>query len=119
MNGMLYYVSEQSSSKRAPIRIEIVSSAENISVLDKDLHDILRDASNSCDFSSYVDKNGETRVMIECIVDEEEKEHVWDLLRFKHKRHCSISSEPSELLSDTSSKPITDFNDDIRVDGGL
>ena len=44
-----------------------------------------------------MDNDGETRVKIECIVDEEEKEHVWDLLRFKHKRDCSISSEPSEL----------------------
>ncbi len=112
-------MSEQFSSKRAPIRIEILASAENIPVLDKDLHEILRDASNSCEFSSYVDKNGETRVMIECMVDEDEKEHVWDLLRFKHKRDCSISSEPSELLSDTSSELITDSNDDIRVDGGL
>ena len=112
-------MSKQFSSKRAPIRIEILSPAENIPVLDKDLHEILRDASNSCDFSSYVDKNGETRVMIECMVDEDEKEHVWDLLRFKHKRDCSISSEPSELLSDTSSELISDFNDDIRVDGGL
>jgi cobalamin biosynthesis protein CbiD len=112
-------VSKQFSSKRAPIRIEILSPAENILGLDKDLHDILRDASNSCDFSSYVDKNGETRVMIECMVDEDEKERVWDLLRFKHKRDCSISSEPSELLSDTSSELITDFNDDIQVDGGF
>jgi len=69
-------VSKQFSSKRAPIRIEILSSAENIPVLDKDLHEILRDASNSCDFSSYVDKNGETRVMIECMVDEDEKERL-------------------------------------------
>ncbi|MGB7954757.1 MAG: hypothetical protein WCF23_12330 [Candidatus Nitrosopolaris sp.] len=112
-------MSKQFSSKRAPIRIEILSPAENILGLDKDLHEILRDASNSCDFSSYVDKNGETRVMIECMVDEDEKERVWDLLRFKHKRDCSISSEPSELLSDTSSELITDFNDDIRVDGGF
>jgi hypothetical protein len=112
-------VNEQFSSKRAPIRIEILSSAENIPVLDKDLHEILRDASNSCEFNSYVDKDGETRVIIECMVDEDEKEHVWDLLRFKHKRDCSISSEPSELLSDTSPELITDFNEDIRVDGGL
>ena len=69
-------MSKQFSSKRAPIRIEILSSAENIPVLDKDLHEILRDASNSCDFSSYVDKNGETRVMIECMVDEDEKERL-------------------------------------------
>ena len=102
-------MSKQFSSKRAPIRIEILSSAENIPVLDKDLHEILRDASNSCDFSSYVDKNGETRVMIECMVDEDEKERVWDLLRFKHKRDCSISSEPSEILSDTSSERTTIF----------
>jgi hypothetical protein len=112
-------VIKQFSSKRAPIRIEILSPAENILGLDKDLHEILRDASNSCDFSSYVDKNGETRVMIECMVDEDEKEHVWDLLRFKHKRDCSISSEPSEILSDTGSELIADFNDDIRVDRGL
>jgi hypothetical protein len=112
-------MSKQFSSKRAPIRIEILSPAENIPVLDKDLHEILRDASNSCDFSSYVDKNGETRVMIECMVDEDEKERVWDLLRFKHKRDCSISSEPSEILSDTGTELIADFNDDIRVDGGL
>ena len=104
-------MSEQFSSKRAPIRIEILSSVENTPVLDKDLHEIRRDASNSCEFS--------TRVMIECMVDEDEKERVWDLLRFKHKRDCSISSEPSELLSDTSSELITDFNDGIRVDGGL
>jgi hypothetical protein len=96
-----------------------LSSAENIPSLDKDLHEILMDASDCCEFSSYVDKDGETRVKIECMVDEDEKEHVWDLLRFKHKRDCSISSEPSELLSDTSSELITDFNDDIRVDGGF
>ena len=44
-----------------------------------------------------MNKDGETRVKIECMVDEDEKEHVWDLLRFKHKRNYSISSEPSEL----------------------
>jgi hypothetical protein len=69
-------VSKQFSSKRAPIRIEILSSAENIPVLDKDLHEILRDESNSCEFSSYVEKNGETRVMLECMVKEDEKERL-------------------------------------------
>src|ERR1700739_3236893 len=89
---------EQLSSIRAPVRIEILSSAENIPLLDKDLHEILIDASNCCEFSSYVDKDGETRVKRECIVDEYEKERVWDLLRFKHKRDCSISVEPSDMI---------------------
>jgi hypothetical protein len=109
-------MSEQLASKRAPVRIEILSSAENIPSLDKDLHEILMDASDCCEFSSYVDKDGETRVKIECMVDEDEKERVWDLLRFKHKRDCSISSEPSDILSDRSSEITTDFNNYIRVD---
>ena len=46
----------------------------------------------------------ETCVNIECIVDEDEKERVWDLLRFKHKRDCSISVEPSDVLFDSISK---------------
>ena len=57
-------LSKQLSSKSAPVRIEILSSAENIPLLDKDLHEILIDASNSCEFSHYVDKDGETRVKI-------------------------------------------------------
>ena len=39
--------------------------------------------------------------------DEDEKEHVWDFLRFKHKRDCCISSEPSDILY---SRTTTDFN---------
>jgi hypothetical protein len=108
-------MSEQ--SKRAPVRIEILSYAQNIPLIDKDLHEVLRDASNCCDFSSYVDKDGETRVKVECIVDEDEKERVWDLLRFKHKRDCSISVEPSDMLFDSISKIRTDFNSYVLVDG--
>ena len=109
---------EQLSSIRAPVRIEILSSAENIALLDKDLHEILIDASNCCEFSSYVDKDGETRVKIECIVDEDEKERVWDLLRFKHKRDCSISVEPSDMLFDSILKIRTEFhNNYVLVDG--
>jgi hypothetical protein len=104
-------------SKRAPVRIEILSSAENIPLIDKDLHEVLMDASNCCDFSSYVDKDGETRVKVECIVDEDEKERVWDLLRFKHKRDCSISVEPSDMLFDSISKIRTDFNSYVLADG--
>jgi hypothetical protein len=105
--------------RRAPVRIEILSSAENIPLIDKDLHEVLRDASNCCDFSSYVDKDGETRVKVECIVDEDEKERVWDLLRFKHKRDCSISVEPSDVLFDSISKIRTDFNGYVLVDGAI
>jgi hypothetical protein len=108
---------EQLSSRRAPVKIEILSSAENIPLLDKDLHEILIDASNCCEFSSYVDKDGETHVKVECIVDEDEKEHVWELLRFKHKRDCCISSEPSDILSDRSSEITTDFNNYNLVNG--
>ncbi|MGB6527158.1 MAG: hypothetical protein WBF33_03530 [Candidatus Nitrosopolaris sp.] len=39
------------------------------------------------------------------------------MLRFKHKRDCSISSEPSEILSDRSSEITTDFVDYNLVDG--
>jgi hypothetical protein len=108
---------EQLSSRRAPVKIEILSSAENIPLLDKDLHEILIDASNCCEFSSYVDKDGETRVKVECIVDEDEKQRVWDLLSFKHKRDCHISVEPSEMLFDSISKITTDFNNYVLVDG--
>jgi hypothetical protein len=93
-------MTQQVSLKRAPVKIEILTSAENIPLLNKDLHEILIDASNCCEFSSYVDLNGQTRVKIECIVEEEEKKHVWDLLRFKHKRDCSISSEPTVVQCD-------------------
>jgi len=79
---------------RPPVRIEILSSAENTPLLDKDLRKILGDASNYCEFSSYVDRKGETFVKIDCVVNEDEKERVWDLVRFKHKRDCVISSEP-------------------------
>jgi hypothetical protein len=92
-----------------------LSSAENIPLLDKDHHEILIDASNCCEFSSYVDK--ETRVKVECILDEDEKQRVWDLLRFEHKRDCHISVEPSEMLFDSILKITTDFNNYVLVDG--
>ena len=75
---------------RPPVRIEILSSADKTQLLDKDLHEILADASNCCDFSSYVDRNGETYVKIDCVVTEDEKERVWDLMRFKHKKDYVI-----------------------------
>jgi hypothetical protein len=83
------------AARGPPVRIEILSTTENVPSLDKDLHEILRDASNSCEFNSYTDENGDTVVVIECIVDQDEKERAWDLLRFKHRRHCSLSAEPT------------------------
>jgi hypothetical protein len=78
---------------RDAVKIQIVSSAENTPSIELDLREILSDAS-VCDYSSYVDDNGMTLIKIECMVSEEEKERAWDLIRFKHKRNCNISSEP-------------------------
>ena len=44
------YMSKQLSSMRAPVRMEILASAENIPLLDRDLHEILIDASNCCEY---------------------------------------------------------------------
>jgi hypothetical protein len=41
-------------SKRAPVRIEILSSAENIPLIDKDLHEVLRDASVVISASTWI-----------------------------------------------------------------
>ena len=59
--------------KRTPVRIEILSSAENTSSLHSDLNHILLDESSCCEYTGYVDKDGSTRVKIECTVREEEK----------------------------------------------
>ena len=83
--------------KRTPVRIEILSSAENTSMLHNDLNDILTDASGSCEYLGYVDKDGNTRVKIELTVSEDEKQHTWDQLRLKHAADCYISAEPIEL----------------------
>jgi len=82
---------------RSPVRIEILSSAENTPLLVNDLDDLLKDASDYCEFTSFVDDNGETLVKIECEISEDDKERVWDLVRFKHKKDCSLSVEPSQL----------------------
>lgn len=86
-----------SLGRRSPVRMEIFSSAENIPMINKDLGEILKDASSCCEYTSYVDSHGETRVKIECLVDEEEKAHVWEILTFKHKRDCALFAEPSDI----------------------
>ena len=83
--------------RRTPVRIEILSSAENTSVLHNDLVDILDDASSCCEYLGYVGKDGGTRVKIECIVSEEEKQYTWNQLRLKHATDCYISVDPTEL----------------------
>jgi hypothetical protein len=77
--------------------MEILSSAENTSLLHNDLNDILLDASSCCEYLGYVDKDGSTRVKIECIVSEEEKQYTWHQLRLKHSTDCYISADPTEL----------------------
>lgn len=83
--------------RRTPVRIEILSSAENTSLLHNDLNEILVDASSCCEYLGYVDKAGCTRVKIELTVSEKEKQHTWDQLRLKHAADCYISVEPTEL----------------------
>ena len=61
--------------------------------IEHDLNELLSDAA-ACEYSSYVDDNGMTFIKIECMVNEEEKERVWDVIRFKHRKDCNISSEP-------------------------
>jgi len=90
-------VKQLSLNRRSPIRLEIFSSAENIPMINKDLQEILKDASSCCEYSSYVDDRGETRVKIECFVSEEEKAYAWDILTFKHKRDCALFAEPSDI----------------------
>jgi len=46
----------------------------------------------------YVDKDGSTRVKIECTVREEEKQYTWDQLRLRLTADCYLSVEPTESL---------------------
>ena len=88
-----------SIKRRAPLRIEILSSAENTSLLHNDLNDILIDASGCCEYVGYVDNDGSTRVKIELtITEEDKKQDIWHNLRSKHAADCYISVEPTELL---------------------
>jgi len=63
-------------STRSPVRVEIVSSAEKTPLLAKDLDDLLKDTSNYCEFTSFVDDHGQTLVKIECEISEDDKERV-------------------------------------------
>jgi hypothetical protein len=87
-----------SKHPRLPVRIEILSSAENVSSLENDLSDIIADSSASCEYDAFVDKDGTTKIKIECTVDDKEKQNAWIQLQLKHSVDCSLSVEPSESL---------------------
>lgn len=76
----------------------MLSSAEKTSLLHNDLNDILPDESSCCEYMGYEDKDGSTRVKIECIVREEQKQYTWNQLRIKLPADCYLSVEPTELL---------------------
>jgi hypothetical protein len=83
-----------------------LSSAENTPLLDKDLHAILGDVSNCCEFTCFVDRNGETVVKIKCVVNEDEKERVWDLMGY---------IEETAVYHQNPTKPMSNRSYSIRV----
>jgi len=83
--------------RSTPVRIQILSLAENTSLIHNELTDILVDASSSCEYMGYVDTDGSTRVKIECTVGEDEKQYTLDQLRLRHAADCYISDEPTNL----------------------
>lgn len=83
--------------RSTPVRIQILSLAENTYVIHNELTDILVDASSSCEYMGYVDKDGSTRVKIECTVTEHEKQCTLDRLRLKHAADYYVSEEPTNL----------------------
>ncbi|PWU79941.1 MAG: hypothetical protein DLM72_14650 [Candidatus Nitrosopolaris wilkensis] len=84
--------------KRIPVRIEILSSAENTSLLHNNLNHILLDESCCWEEIGNVEKDRSTRVKIECTVREQKKHYISDQLRLKLPPDCYISAEPTELL---------------------
>lgn len=105
------------SNYRLPIRIEILSSAENVSSLDNDLHRILVDASDSCEYTAFVEKDGVTQIKIQCTITEEEKQHAWTQLRLKHATDCSLSAEPSGVPTNNAQSDIdTPSINEVPVD---
>ena len=73
-------LNEQEEAYENHVTIEILSSAENTYSLHNNLKNILLDASGCCEYTGYVDHNGDMRVKIQCIVSDEEKLHSWDQL---------------------------------------
>ena len=90
-------VYEKGVSVREPVRVEIVSQAENTWLINKDLDDMLPDL-RGCEFTGYTDSDGTTMIKIEFTLGHEEKEEKWSLLQFKHGRDCKISSAPGEMF---------------------
>lgn len=83
-------------SPREPIRVEIVSLAENTWLINKDLDEMFSGLSG-CEFTGFTDSDGMTMIKIEFTLSQEEKEEKWSLLQFKHGRDCVISFAPGEM----------------------
>ena len=58
------------------------------SLIHTELTGILVDASSSCEYMGYVDKDGSARAKIECTISEDEKQYTLDQLRLKHAADC-------------------------------
>jgi hypothetical protein len=87
------------------------------SLLDNDLHEILVDASDSCEYTAFVDKDGVTQIKIQCTITEEEKQYAWTQLRLKHATDCPLSAEPSGVPTNNAQSDIdTPSINEVPVD---
>ncbi len=84
--------------KRTPVRIEILSSAENTSLLHSDLNHILLDESSCCELYGLCRQRWEYTSEDRMYNREEEKRYTWDQLRLKLPPDCYLSVEPTEML---------------------
>jgi hypothetical protein len=91
INTTIYEQSFKASDKN---RNSII--CRECSLLENDLRDILTDSSDSCEYDAFVDKDGTTKIKIECTVNDEEKQNAWIQLQLKHSIDCSLSVEPGE-----------------------
>lgn len=87
-----------SNPPRHSVKMEILSSAGNVSSLENDIRDILVDSSSSCKYDAFVDKDGTTKIKFECTVDDKERNSTWIQLQLKHSIDCSLSVASSELV---------------------
>jgi hypothetical protein len=74
-------------SMNTPVRIKILSTADNTPLLHNELDHILLDATNCREYSTYVDNEGITQVTIECISIKEEARYALEKLRSKNVSH--------------------------------
>jgi hypothetical protein len=70
-----------------PVRIQILSSADNTTLLHNELDCILLDASSRCEYNAFVDNEGMTQIRIECISTKEESRYALEKLGSKNVSH--------------------------------